>query len=205
MRATHARSVALHVQLLHDCVPCAAGFLGFNVSAKPDAAADARLAADATTMIGWGMTSLKVDGCYSDVHTMNMTYPKLGAALKAAAAAAGQPRPWFSCSWPDYVADGLCGHNRTEPCVPLHQIAATCDSARLWMDISDSWNQPTGNGVGVKNVIDFWAANPQLADLRNGLPAGTSYYNDPDQVRCRDLESTAFEGLFCCCCLPACL
>lgn len=47
----------------------------------------------------------------------------------------------------------LCNHSRSEPCVPLHQIAATCDSARLWDDISDSWNQPEGNGAGVKNYI----------------------------------------------------
>ena len=66
--------------------------------------------------------------------------------------------------------------------MPLHQIAATCDSARLWDDISDSWNQPSGNGVGVKNIIDFWAANGQFAALRNGLPKGASYRNDPDQL-----------------------
>ena len=38
------------------------GFIGFNVSAVPDPVADAKLKADAETMIGWGMDSLKVVG-----------------------------------------------------------------------------------------------------------------------------------------------
>eukprot|EP01046_Picozoa_sp_COSAG06_P059674 COSAG06_NODE_12424_length_1388_cov_1.412451_2_plen_102_part_00 len=62
------------------------------------------------------------------------------------------------------VGDIICNHSRAEPCVPLHAIAETCDSARLWDDISDSWNQPEGNGAGVKNYIDFWVRVPQSAD-----------------------------------------
>jgi hypothetical protein len=50
--------------------------------------------------------------------------------------------------------------------------------ARLWDDISDSWNQPVGNGAGVKNYIDFWAKNPQFAALRNGLRPGQICGND---------------------------
>ena len=53
---------------------------------------------------------------------------------KAAAKKAGRPSPWYSCSWPDYVGDIICNHSRAEPCVPLHAIAETCDSARLWDD-----------------------------------------------------------------------
>ena len=158
------------------------GYIGFNISATPDAVQDAKLAADVETMMSWGMTSLKVDGCNADAKVMNVTYPKLGAALKAASAKSGQPSPWYSCSWPDYVGDIVCGHSRTEPCDPLHQIASVCSSARLWDDISDSWNQPEGNGAGVKNIIDFWAKNPQFAALRNNLPVGEEYYNDPDQL-----------------------
>ena len=120
------------------------GFIGFNISATPDPVQDAKLAADVDTMMSWGVHSLKVDGCNADAKVMNVTYPKLGAALKAAALKAGKPAPWYSCSWPDYVADMVCDHKRTEPCVPLHAIAESCDSARLWMDISDSWNQPEG-------------------------------------------------------------
>ena len=95
------------------------GFIGFNISATPDPVADGKLAADAETMMGWGMDSLKVDGCAKNntaaALVMNVTYPKLGAALKAAAAKAGRPDPWYSCSWPDYVGDILCDHKRCAP------------------------------------------------------------------------------------------
>jgi hypothetical protein len=127
------------------------------------------------------MNSIKVDGCNADVKTMNVTYPKLGAALAAAAKKAGRESPWFSCSWPDYVGDTLCGGNRTEPCVPLHAIAATCNSARLYADIADTWVDQGGH-QGVKNIIEFWQKNPQFASLRNSLPPGTTYFNDPDQL-----------------------
>ena len=151
------------------------GFIGFNVSAVPDVAQDSQLAADAETMMSWGMASLKVDGCNADDAAMNITYPKLGAALNAAAKKAGKPNPWYSCSWPDYVGDTLCNHTRTEPCVPLHAVAKACDSARLYMDINDSW-------AAMLKIISFWQANPQFASLRNSLPKGERYYNDPDQL-----------------------
>ena len=157
------------------------GFIGFNISAVPDAVADAKLQADVDMMTSWGMDSLKVDGCNADAHTMNVTYPKLGAALRRAAAKAQRPAPWYSCSWPDYVGAIVCNGNRSEPCVPLGQIAQVCNSGRLWDDISDSWNQPQGNGAGVKNIIDYWALNPQFATVQNGPTAGR-YYNDPDQL-----------------------
>jgi alpha-galactosidase len=151
------------------------GFIGFNVSAQPDPVQDAKLAADAETMMSWGMASLKVDGCNADFAAMNITYPKLGAALEAAAKKAGKPSPWYSCSWPDYVGDVLCNHERKEPCVPLHAIAKACNSARLYMDINDSWS-------AILKIISFWQANPQFAELRNTLPEGESYFNDPDQL-----------------------
>ena len=73
------------------------GFIGFNISATPDAVQDAKLAADGSsssfcmhfrelfpsvfvlafrtveTMMGWGMASLKVDGCNADFGGMNVT------------------------------------------------------------------------------------------------------------------------------------
>ena len=36
------------------------------------------------------MAPLKVDGCNADTAAMNLTYPKLGRALKAAAEKAGK-------------------------------------------------------------------------------------------------------------------
>jgi hypothetical protein len=93
------------------------GFIGFNISAVPDQVCneaqwtfshsvvtprhvslrqvqDSKLAADVETMLSWGMASLKVDGCNADFAAMNVTYPKLGAALEAAAKKAGKPSPW---------------------------------------------------------------------------------------------------------------
>lgn len=79
------------------------GLPSLNVSAVPDARADAQLQRDAELLVSWGMDSLKVDGCNADVKTMNVTYPKLGQALKAAAEKYHRHTPWYSCSWPDYV------------------------------------------------------------------------------------------------------
>lgn len=158
------------------------GLPSFDISAVPDAKKDAQLQRDADLLMSWGMDSLKVDGCNADAKTMNVTYPKLGAALAAAAKKVGRPSPWYSCSWPDYVGDVLCGHARTEPCVPLHQIAATCNSARIYSDIADTWQDESGGHHGVKDIMEFWKKNPQLASLRNELPRGTLYFNDPDQL-----------------------
>ena len=59
--------------------------------------------------------------------------------------------------------------------MPLHEVAKACTSARLYMDINDSW-------AAILKIIAFWQANPQFAALRNSLPKGEVYYNDPDQL-----------------------
>lgn len=66
--------------------------------------------------------------------------------------------------------------------MPLHQIAETCNSARLYADIADTWQDASGGNHGIKNIMDFWTKNPQFATLRNSLAPGTVYYNDPDQL-----------------------
>lgn len=170
----HAKGMKLGLYGDIGTATCAGG-PGFSVSATTDSKADAQLQRDAELLMSWGMDSLKVDGCNADVAAMNVTYPKLGAALAAAAAKQGRPAPWYSCSWPDYVGDTLCNHERKEPCVPLHQIAEHCNSARIYKDIADRWTD-------MVDIIQFWGKNTQLADLRNGLRKGTVYYNDPDQL-----------------------
>ena len=52
------------------------GFIGFNVSAVPDVVADANLKADAETMMGWGMDSLKVP---KDLPPVDLSYRICGA------------------------------------------------------------------------------------------------------------------------------
>ena len=128
----------------------------------------------------WGIASLKVDGCYADVNVMNITCQGSARRSKPPTLLAMYQARGIRARGP-IMLPTASAITSARSRVPLHQIASTCDSARMWMDISDSWNQPTGNGVGVKNVIDFWAANPQLAELRNGLPKGATYVNDPDQ------------------------
>ena len=58
-----------------------AGDPGLNVSAVPDRVADEQLDRDAHTFASWGIDSIKIDGCGGDKDTMNITYPKLGAAF----------------------------------------------------------------------------------------------------------------------------
>lgn len=84
------------------------GFPGMNVSSTPDGYADAQLQQDAEYLIGLGMDFFKVDGCFptkNDFAAMNITYPKLGQALKSAAEKLKKPMPIYACSWPDYVGD----------------------------------------------------------------------------------------------------
>jgi len=154
------------------------------VKPAPDVAADAQLARDAELLLRWGMDSIKVDGCATNqteaANVMNITYPKLGQALQDAARRLGVAPPWYECEWTAYVGDFLCNHDRHEPCVPLHDVAANCNSSRMFNDIADVWQSPTKQGV--KDIIDFWFANPQFAALRNSLPSAQVYYNDPDQL-----------------------
>jgi hypothetical protein len=59
--------------------------------------------------------------------------------------------------------------------VPLHDIAANCNSARLYADTSDDWYK-------IKDIMNFWQKNTQFASLRNTLAPGSVYYNDPDML-----------------------
>jgi len=166
------------------------GLPALNISAVDDEWADAQLQRDAEMFVSLGMDYIMVDGCNpkgNDYKGMNVTYPKLGRALTAAAKKLGRPMPWYSCSWSDYVADMVCGGARKEPCLPLHYIAENCHSARMYSDIADTWDDSSGGNHGVKNIINFWTQNPQLAAFRNSFlrPSGPSrqvFYNDPDEL-----------------------
>mmetsp|Transcript_70538 Transcript_70538/g.131957 ORF Transcript_70538/g.131957 Transcript_70538/m.131957 type:complete len:464 (-) Transcript_70538:24-1415(-) len=176
----HARGMKLGLYTDIGTSTCG-GYPSLNVSAVPDERADAQVQRDIELWTSWGMDSLKVDGCNADVKTMNVTYPKLAQIMDAAAKKFGVPRPWYSCSWPDYVGDNFCMDKRAEPCIPLHQIAEYCDSSRIYWDICDAWQSANGR-QGVKNIIDFWMTNPQLAQVKNTLAPEVRYYHDPDQL-----------------------
>lgn len=118
-----------------------AGYAAFNVTPPgAGAAAAAGYVQDVQQMAGWGVDSLKVDGCHASVAAMNVTYPLLGKAL----AAAGRP-VLFACSWPDYRRiKGLP--------VQLDLVADTCNVFRVYDDIRDSFES-------VRGIAQYWAAH----------------------------------------------
>ena len=89
---------------------------------------------DAQTYAGWGIDSLKMDGCNSvATHAvMDPAYEFMGASLNAT----GRPI-LYSCSWPFYI-----------PNPNWTSVAATCNMWRFSPDIQDSWQSLQG-------VIDF--------------------------------------------------
>jgi hypothetical protein len=101
----HAKGLKLGVY--NDIGPgTCAGDPGLNISATPDAFADAQLARDASTLASWEIDSIKVDGCGGNKATMNVTYPKLGAALNASGR-----QIFYTCSWPVYESLEIPGCN----------------------------------------------------------------------------------------------
>jgi hypothetical protein len=91
---------------------------------------------DAATYAGWGIDSLKMDGCNS-VPTpaeMDAAYEHMGAALNAS----GRPI-LYSCSWPFYVDQGSLNWTA---------VRDTCNLWRVNGDIQDSWRS-------LQEVIDW--------------------------------------------------
>lgn len=116
------------------------------------------------------MDSIKVDGCAADLHTFNVTYPKLGKYLNKTGR-----QIFYTCSWPVYfLLSDTC--NGTFSCVPWKQVAAACNSWRVYRDIMDIWYLPTH--AGIRNIIEFWATNNATLTSLNAVGA----YNDPDML-----------------------
>mmetsp|Transcript_29962 Transcript_29962/g.95861 ORF Transcript_29962/g.95861 Transcript_29962/m.95861 type:complete len:438 (+) Transcript_29962:56-1369(+) len=120
---------------------------------------------DAATYAGWGIDSLKMDGCHS-VHThgvLDPAYRCMGEALNRT----GRP-VLYSCSWPDYIrtAKGEAPVNYTE-------TAMRCNMWRMYNDIQDSYESVSG-------IID-WVGDHAEA---NGMLAaqGPGAWNDPDML-----------------------
>lgn len=55
---------------------------------------------DANTFGRWQIDYVKLDGCYADLHDMDVGYPEFGRLLNAT----GRPMV-YSCSWPVYQED----------------------------------------------------------------------------------------------------
>jgi hypothetical protein len=118
---------------------------------------------DADTYAGWGLDSLKMDGCNSvhNASVLDPAYEHMGVALNHTG------RPFlYSCSWPDYIRSaGLT--------VDYAATAAHCNMWRMYNDIQDSWDSVTG-------IVDWVGDNAP----HNGMieAAGPGNWNDPDSA-----------------------
>ena len=121
---------------------------------------------DADTYAGWGIDSLKMDGCNS-YHTheiLDPAYIFMGDALNKTG------RPFlYSCSWPDYIRTNSSG---TGP-VDYRNTAAHCNLWRMYNDIQDSWESVT-------TIIDWVGDNGPTNGMLDA--AGPGAWNDPDML-----------------------
>lgn len=150
-----------------------AGDPALDVSAVPDAAADAQLQRDVDLLANvWKIDSIKIDGC-GPQGPMNVTYPKLGAMLNATGR-----QILYSCSWPVYGSLGpACnGDLSTHACFPATEIAKSCSTWRVFKDIMDVYNLP--GHAGLLQIIDFYARNNASLAAVNG----PGQYNDYDML-----------------------
>jgi alpha-N-acetylgalactosaminidase len=116
---------------------------------------------DADTYAGWGIDSLKMDGCNS-VHTeaiLNPAYEFLGSQLNKT----GRPI-LYSCSWPDYLRVVGIDVNYT-------MIAEHCNIWRMFDDIQDSFDSVT-------SIVDWVGDNQDVLSANQGPGA----FNDPDML-----------------------
>jgi len=111
---------------------------------------------DASTFAEWGVDFIKVDGCNSDVTTMNDAYPRFGKFLNMTGR-----RMVYSCSWVDY----LQGH------VNHSFVAETCNLWRMQRDISAQWSV-------IRKIIH--AMGSGQATFQPMARPGA--WNDPDQL-----------------------
>lgn len=111
---------------------------------------------DAKTFAGWGIDSLKVDGCYANASSYGEMYPMFGDALNDT----GRPIVYY-CSWPAYIIGSA---NFT-------LISQYCNGWRAFDDIQDSADS-------LYSIMAWWGANQdQLA-----AAAGPGAWNDADML-----------------------
>jgi len=118
---------------------------------------------DAETFAEWGIDSLKVDGCNSNVSTMNDAYPRFGHFLNNT-----NRKIVYSCSWPDYL------ESAHEP-VNWTSIAENCNMWRMYRDIYAQW-------WIIADIIQWMGANQAILQpiARPGA------WNDADQLMIGD-------------------
>ncbi|XP_071452764.1 alpha-N-acetylgalactosaminidase-like [Hetaerina americana] len=114
---------------------------------------------DANTFASWGVDYVKLDGCYAQLHDMDIGYPAFGDYLNRT----GRPMV-YSCSWPVYQE-----FNGIKP--DYEAIIKTCNLWRNYGDIQDSWDD-------ILSIIDYYASKQDEI-----IPhAGPGHWNDPDML-----------------------
>jgi alpha-N-acetylgalactosaminidase len=118
---------------------------------------------DAQTYAGWGIDSLKMDGCnaINSHEVMDPAYKYMGKALNTS----GRP-VMYSCSWPFYVGS-----------LNWSVTAATCNMWRIYADIEDSWRS-------VQGIIDWMGdySGNRTHPSPWRAAAGPGSWNDPDAL-----------------------
>eukprot|EP00747_Dinoflagellata_sp_TGD_P205929 gnl/TRDRNA2_/TRDRNA2_79668_c1_seq1.p1 gnl/TRDRNA2_/TRDRNA2_79668_c1~~gnl/TRDRNA2_/TRDRNA2_79668_c1_seq1.p1 ORF type:complete len:296 (-),score=53.70 gnl/TRDRNA2_/TRDRNA2_79668_c1_seq1:133-990(-) len=119
-------------------------------------------------MAAAGIDSLKVDGCNADPAVMNITYPKLGAALNATGRTI-----LYSCSWPDYVISKF-----GSAAVQWDLLKKHCNG---WRNFNDIW----GAYDSMRTIVEHWANQPPTKGWDYDAfiaAAGPGSQNDPDMI-----------------------
>eukprot|EP01048_Picozoa_sp_COSAG05_P033050 COSAG05_NODE_13022_length_444_cov_1.649275_1_plen_102_part_10 len=88
---------------------------------------------DVTTLVSWGVASLKLDKCGGNHCSGNVSYPLVSQMLLEAARASNATPIMLACSWPDYArAYGIDAQYRL--------ASEHCNVWRVFDDISDDWS-----------------------------------------------------------------
>ncbi|SPP81611.1 alpha-N-acetylgalactosaminidase [Drosophila guanche] len=114
---------------------------------------------DAFQFAEWNVDYVKLDGCYSLPHEMDLGYSKFGKLLNSTGKAMV-----YSCSWPVYQIYAGIQPN-------FSAVKTYCNLWRNYDDIQDSW-------TSVENIIDYYGNNQDLIAPN----AGPGHWNDPDML-----------------------
>lgn len=117
------------------------------------------LETDAKTFAAWEVDYVKLDGCNSDPHSMDLGFPEFGRALNAT----GRPMV-YQCEWPLYQGGAGITPNYTA-------IRQHCNVWRNFYDVQDNWHN-------IQGIIDYYGDNKD-GFLQMGGPGG---WNDPDMI-----------------------
>ena len=115
---------------------------------------------DAQTFAEWGVDMVKLDACFTPVHSLDKGFQEFSQLLNKTGR-----HMVYSCSWPYYQL-------HTSDLVPnWNLIADNCNLWRLYHDIHSNWRD-------ILQTIDFMGDNQEIFN-RN---VGPGRWNDPDMV-----------------------